>query len=356
MTTLADVRRGDVFLAGFRCSAADQQAGLTLGLYGPGRDKMADAQIAPDGTVTGTLAAAPALIPAQLATGFAPVSVGDVLQNGAGETLVCQWTRIGGDGTVLWFASAAHHVVYPAAGWTVAGHVDLVSSRTPGGRAWQTAGTRQAGPREADGSPCPIPTTLTTEAVTRATDIFRREITALRDLHDKDLAALRELLDARFDAMDHDRDRLWEHVDDIIKRFTDALNDFRAEVERRDRAGRQVIEQRLTDLDKARAAAAGALTAALASEREYIIGQITNALAETRRVGDVAQEKFAAVDALFASNALALAAALAAPRRPWPRRTTPTPSPSAKSESSTKETIAPTPPRPRPGCPASPTS
>ena len=73
MTTLADVRRGDVFLAGFRCSAADQQAGLTLGLYGPGRDKMADAQIAPDGTVTGTLAAAPALIPVQLATGFAPV-------------------------------------------------------------------------------------------------------------------------------------------------------------------------------------------------------------------------------------------------------------------------------------------
>jgi hypothetical protein len=125
VTTLADVRRGDVFLLGARCSAADPVAGLTLGLYGPHRDKMADAQITPAGVITGQLAAAPALIPVQLATGFAPVSVGDVLQNDAGETVVCQWTRIGPDGTVLWSSSAGHHVVYPAAGWTVVGHVDL---------------------------------------------------------------------------------------------------------------------------------------------------------------------------------------------------------------------------------------
>jgi hypothetical protein len=125
VTTLADVRRGDVFLAGVRCTAADQVAGLTLGLYGPHRDKMADAQITPAGVITGQLAAAPALIPVQLVTGYAPVSVGDVMQNDAGETLVCQWTRTSPDGTVLWSASAGHHVVYPAAGWQVAGHVDL---------------------------------------------------------------------------------------------------------------------------------------------------------------------------------------------------------------------------------------
>ncbi len=125
MTTLSAVRRGDVFLAGFRCTAADQVAGLTLGLYGPHRDKMADVQIDPGGTITGTLAAAADLIPVQLVTGFAPVSVGDVLQSAAGETMVCQWTRIGPDGTVLWSSSAGHHVVYPAAGWQIIGHVDL---------------------------------------------------------------------------------------------------------------------------------------------------------------------------------------------------------------------------------------
>ena len=119
------------------------------------------------------------------------------------------------------------------------------------------------------------------------------------------------------------------------------MADFRAEVERRDRAGREVIEQRLTDLDQARAGAAGALTAALASEREYILGQITNALAETRRVGDVSQEKFAAVDALFAvQRPRPGRRAGRARRRPWPRRTTPTPSPSPSARVSTKETIS----------------
>jgi hypothetical protein len=125
MATLAGVRRGDVFLIGARCSAADQVAGLTLGLYGPQRDKMADAQITPAGVITGQLADAPALIPVQLVTGYAPVSVGDVMQSGTGETAVCQWTRTSPDGTVLWSSSAGHYVVYPAAGWQIVGHVDL---------------------------------------------------------------------------------------------------------------------------------------------------------------------------------------------------------------------------------------
>jgi len=188
--------------------------------------------------------------------------------------------------------------------------------------------------------PIPDPTTLTTEAVARATDIFRRELEALRALHDKDLSALRELLAARLDGMDTDRTRLWERSDDVIKRFSAALTDFRAEVERRDQAGRQVIEQRLSDLDKSRTDAAAGVISALASEREYIMGQIDGALAETRRVGDVAQEKFAAVDALFASNALALAAALAAAEKAVAAQNDSNTLAISKSESSTKETIA----------------
>jgi hypothetical protein len=126
MTTLADVRKGDVFLAGIRCTTADQVAGLTVALYGPDRAKMADGQITPDGTITGTLAAAANLIPVQLVTGFAPVSVGDVLENQqSGETAVCRWSQIRADGSVAWSSSAAARVKYPAAGWTVVGHVDL---------------------------------------------------------------------------------------------------------------------------------------------------------------------------------------------------------------------------------------
>ena len=188
--------------------------------------------------------------------------------------------------------------------------------------------------------PIPDPTALTTEAVSRATDVFRREIQALRELHDKDLTALRELLDARLGGMDQDRTRLREHTDDIVRRFTEAITQFRVEVDHRDSANRQLVEQRLNDLDKARTDATTNIADALRSEREYIMGQIDGALAETRRTGDVAQEKFAAVDALFASNALALAAALAAQEKAVAAQNDSNTLAISKSESSTKETIS----------------
>jgi hypothetical protein len=199
------------------------------------------------------------------------------------------------------------------------------------------------GPRREPGgewTPIPDPTVLTTEAVTRATDIFRREIAALRELHDKDMTALRELFKARMDAMDTDRTRLREQSEDLVRRFTAYLNEFRDEVERRDQASRQVIEQRLADLDKSRTDAAASVTSALAFEREYILCQIGLARAETQRTGDVAAEKFAAVDALFASNALALAAALAAQEKAVAAQNDSNTLAISKSESSTKETIA----------------
>ena len=197
-------------------------------------------------------------------------------------------------------------------------------------------------PPESSGfwTPRPDPTVLTTEAVSRATEVSRREIAALRDLHDKDLAALRELLDARMEGMDRDRLALRTFIDDVVRRFTAALTDFRAEVEHRDSANRQLVEQRLNDLDKARADATTVIAAALRSEREYIMGQIDGALAETRRVGDVSQEKFAAVDNLFASNATALAAALAAQEKAATAQNASNTLAISKSESSTKETIS----------------
>jgi len=125
MTTLADLQPGQQFLFACQVTALDPVAGLSLALYGPGRVEAATAVIAPTGVMTGQLAAAPDQVPVTVVTGFAPVSVGDILQNEAGETVVCQWSQIGADGTVTWSASAGHRVAYPAAGWTVIGHADL---------------------------------------------------------------------------------------------------------------------------------------------------------------------------------------------------------------------------------------
>jgi hypothetical protein len=188
--------------------------------------------------------------------------------------------------------------------------------------------------------PVPDPTTLTTEAVERATGVFRREIQSLR-----------ETIETRLDAADADRTRLWERLRDLPAEREAAMGHLRDELIQRDAQDREVITQRLNDLDAAAKVAAGHIEKipvdltgdfhkALRAEREYILSQIENARAETQRTGDVSQEKFAAVDALFASNALALAAALAAQEKAVAAQNDSNTLAISKSESSTKETIA----------------
>ena len=125
MTTLADLTAGQQFLFACSVTAADQVTGISLGLYGPGRVQAATAVISPAGVMSGQLAAAPDLVPVTLVTGFAPVSVGDVMEAVSGETMVCRWSQIDADGTVTWSSSADHRVIYPAAGWNIIGHVTL---------------------------------------------------------------------------------------------------------------------------------------------------------------------------------------------------------------------------------------
>ena len=125
MTTLADLTLGQQFLFACSVTAADQVTGISLGLYGPGRVQAAAAVISPAGVMSGQLAAPPDQVPVTLVTGFAPVSVGDVMENAAGETLVARWSQISPDGTVTWSSSADHRVIYPAAGWTNIGHLTL---------------------------------------------------------------------------------------------------------------------------------------------------------------------------------------------------------------------------------------
>jgi hypothetical protein len=82
--------------------------------------------ISPAGVMSGQLAAAPGQVPVTVVTGFAPVAVGDVLQNDrTGETLVARWSQIGPDGSVTWASAAGHQVIYTAQGWTAIGHVAL---------------------------------------------------------------------------------------------------------------------------------------------------------------------------------------------------------------------------------------
>lgn len=124
MTTLADLRAGDQFLFACQVVSADA-AGMSIALYGPSRNQAGTALIAPDGAMTGQLAAPPHQVPVTTVTGFAPVTVGDVMvSETTGETMVCRWSRIGADGTVTWSASPGHQVIYPASGWAAVAHVD----------------------------------------------------------------------------------------------------------------------------------------------------------------------------------------------------------------------------------------
>jgi hypothetical protein len=188
-------------------------------------------------------------------------------------------------------------------------------------------------------TPIPDPTVLTTEAVTRAIDIFRREIQALHELHDKDMTAMRDLLGVRLDAMDIDRTRLWERTHELTKESDENLTRFRAEVERRDQAGRQLIEQRLEDLDKARALNAkhidlipDRIDCRVAAEREYLMSQLNIIATRT-------SEKFGAVDKEFLASKEAVAAALQAAKEAVGEQNRSNSAAIKVSESNTKEQL-----------------
>ena len=198
--------------------------------------------------------------------------------------------------------------------------------------------------------PVPDPTALTTEAVTRVTTQFQRELVALRELHDKDLVAARELLDARLAASEQDRKRLWERARELTAEFDVTLTRFRDEVERRDAANRQLVEQRLEDLDKARILAADQIKAmpalerehrerlcsdfhhSRAAEREYLLAQLE--ITATRMT-----ERFEAVNEQFSASKTAVDAALTAQKEAVSEQNKANDRAIAKSETATKEQL-----------------
>jgi len=126
-TRLSDLGPGDVFLFICRIKSVDATTGIGLALFGPSRVKAADAVIHTDGSMTGQLTATPDRIPVNIVTGLTPINIGDVLVNDkTGETLVCRWSAVNPDGSVVWSASPAKtSSIYQASGWTIVGQVQL---------------------------------------------------------------------------------------------------------------------------------------------------------------------------------------------------------------------------------------
>ena len=181
--------------------------------------------------------------------------------------------------------------------------------------------------------------------------MFRRDIAALREMQDKDLAALAATVDARLAGMDQDRMRLWERMRELPAQQEIASNHFRDEVTRRDEAGRQLIEQRLADLDKAREVSAAQMSKFLdearethrrmhdtfvgetVAEREFIMAQI-------EIVRSVMGEKFGGVTEQFVASKIAVDAALSAAKEAVAEQNKSNSQAITKSETATKEQLA----------------
>lgn len=200
------------------------------------------------------------------------------------------------------------------------------------GHGWQAMPDEDAG-HDRWMPAAPDPSKLTAEAVERATEAFQREIASLRELHDKDLAALRELLDARFETSGLDRQELWARIREIAARADTTQDLFRAEVERRDRAGRELIFQRLDDLDRTRQQESESTDRRFTAEREYVMARLETYTTQM-------QERFAAVDGRFTESRAAVDRALAAAKEAVAVQDKTTAEKIAKSDEATDKQIS----------------
>jgi hypothetical protein len=206
--------------------------------------------------------------------------------------------------------------------------------------------------------PVPDPTKLTTDAVDKATDQWRRELSAARELLEAQISAnlariegaareradqihaVRELLETRFDAMDKAQTLLATEVATNPAQFAAAREQIVATAAEQLQSTRELLETRFRGMDEATkllAANVDKVPYAILQEAGNLKGLL---LREIQNVESVAQEKFTAIEGTFASNALALTAALAAQKEAAAEQNKSNTLAITKSEQATKETIA----------------
>jgi hypothetical protein len=196
-----------------------------------------------------------------------------------------------------------------------------------------------ASARQYDWRPRPDPTLLTTMQLRETEVALNRTITEKID-------GLRELLEQRLGGMDRATVLLAERIEAITPENMHGRDVLRGEIAAAILNLRELIEARIDAIDRATKLLAADvaktptdITTQTGHVREFVLSQITLATAETQRVGDVAEEKFKAIEGLFASNALALAAALAAAEKAVEKQNESNTVAISKSEVATKETI-----------------
>ena len=144
-----------------------------------------------------------------------------------------------------------------------------------------------------------------------------------------DIHSLRELLGARIDGMDV-----------ATKLLADNVSGIAEEIEKSAAGLKEIIETRLAGMDEATkllAVNVDKVPYAILQEAGNLKSLILSRIEEVSHVSD---EKFAAVESTFASNALALTAALAAQKEAAAEQNKSNTLAITKSEAATKETVA----------------
>lgn len=201
-----------------------------------------------------------------------------------------------------------------------------------------------ASARQYDWRPRPDPTVLTTQQ-SQALEVNLRAV--IREA----VAGLRELMEQRLDGMDQATGVLTSRIDGIIPDSLHGRDVLRAEFAAADQSNRELISERIDGMDKANEILA-ANVSKFPSDVDRAVGALKAVLmaeiqrnrevqgSETKRIEDVNQEKFNAIDGTFASNALALTAALAAQKEAAAEQNKSNTLAIDRANSATKETIA----------------
>ena len=193
-------------------------------------------------------------------------------------------------------------------------------------------------------APIPDPTSLTTQQL-RETEAQLNQTILER------VSNLRELLEQRLDGMDRATSLVAVQVREVLDGADVAFGRIRTEFAAADQSLRELMGERLDGMDKANQLLAGSvgkfpsdvdraiggLKAVLSGEIQRVQDVVSG---EIVRIGDINLEKFKAIDGTFASNALALTAALAAQEKAVATQNTGNTLAINTAASNTKETIA----------------